>query len=300
MNLNQLYYFRTLAEFEHYTRASEKLNIAQPTLSHAISSMEKELGTQLFEKHGRNVVLTKYGKIYMFYVENAISQLELGKNQIERMVSIGGGHMEIAYISTLGTDFIPNLISGFLGKPENKNISFSCYEGNSKNLVQDLKKEKYDMIFCSKIEGEPDIEFIPIYKQGIVVIVPENHELSEKESTTMEEIYKYPLITYTKDSNMRKIIDRLFCKAQHIPNIICQMEDVNSIAGLVSANQGIAIIADNLSVENYNVKKLKFDTIYSERTIYIAYMINRYLPQVVSSFRDYIVSYMDDKKKEEI
>lgn len=90
MNLNQLYYFKTLAELEHYTKAAEKLNISQPTLSHSISSMEKELGANLFEKQGRNVVLTKYGRIYMFYVENALTQLELGKNQIERLVSEGG------------------------------------------------------------------------------------------------------------------------------------------------------------------------------------------------------------------
>ena len=68
MNLNQLYYFRTLAELEHYTKAAEKLNISQPTLSHSIAAMEKELGANLFEKQGRNVVLTKYGRIYIFYV----------------------------------------------------------------------------------------------------------------------------------------------------------------------------------------------------------------------------------------
>ncbi len=53
MNLNQLYYFKTLAELEHYTKAAEKLNISQPTLSHSISSMEKELGANLFEKQGQ-------------------------------------------------------------------------------------------------------------------------------------------------------------------------------------------------------------------------------------------------------
>ena len=100
MNLNQLYYFKTLAELEHYTKAAEKLNISQPTLSHSISSMEKELGANLFEKQGRNVVLTKYGRIYMFYVENALTQLELGKNQIERLVSEGGGHVGLAYMTS--------------------------------------------------------------------------------------------------------------------------------------------------------------------------------------------------------
>ena len=125
MNLNQLYYFRTLAELEHYTKAAEKLNISQPTLSHSIAAMEKELGANLFEKQGRNVVLTKYGRIYIFYVENALTQLELGKNQIERLVSEGGGHVGLAYMTSVGTNFMPKLISDFLDDPQNKNISFS-------------------------------------------------------------------------------------------------------------------------------------------------------------------------------
>ena len=64
MNLNQLHYFVTLAHIEHYTRAAEMLSITQPSLSHAISMLEQELETNLFEKRGRNVVLTKYGKVF--------------------------------------------------------------------------------------------------------------------------------------------------------------------------------------------------------------------------------------------
>ena len=70
MNLNQLYYFSKLAEVEHYTKAAEALDISQPSLSHAIGSLEKELGTKLFEKQGRNVALTKYGRIFRNTLKN--------------------------------------------------------------------------------------------------------------------------------------------------------------------------------------------------------------------------------------
>ena len=66
MNLNYLRYFRVLAKLEHYTKAAEELSITQPSLSHAMSSLEKDLGTYLFERDGRNIKLTKYGKIYYF------------------------------------------------------------------------------------------------------------------------------------------------------------------------------------------------------------------------------------------
>ena len=76
MNLNQLQYFKILAQEEHYTRAAQMLSITQPSLSHAIAQLEEELGTRLFEKKGRNIVLTRYGKLFLPYVEESLKVLE--------------------------------------------------------------------------------------------------------------------------------------------------------------------------------------------------------------------------------
>ncbi len=62
MNLYHLRYFVTLAQYEHYTRAAQELMITQPSLSHAIAAMEEELKVKLFEKEGRNIVLTRFGQ----------------------------------------------------------------------------------------------------------------------------------------------------------------------------------------------------------------------------------------------
>ena len=85
MNLNQLHYFAKLAEVEHYTKAAEELSISQPSLSHAVSALEKEIGTRLFEKQGRGVVLTKYGKIFKEYVDEAIHSLDTGVKKVQSM-----------------------------------------------------------------------------------------------------------------------------------------------------------------------------------------------------------------------
>ena len=83
MNLNHLSYFRVLAKLEHYTQAAEELSITQPSLSHAMSTLKEDLGTYLFEKQGRNIKLTKYGKIYFEYVDRALSELEKEKKRLE-------------------------------------------------------------------------------------------------------------------------------------------------------------------------------------------------------------------------
>ena len=78
MNLSQLYYFRKLAELQHYAKAAKELYITQPSLSNAISSLEQELGVSLFQKTGRNIHLTKYGAEFLAYVTLGLVQIGTG------------------------------------------------------------------------------------------------------------------------------------------------------------------------------------------------------------------------------
>ena len=87
------------------------------------------------------------------------------------------------------------------------------------------------------------------------VVFAEGHPLEDRKKVTIQDICPYPLISYTKESGMRRIIDDMFTKAQIMPNILCQFEDVNSMAGLVEKNQGIAIVTDSQALRNYNVTK---------------------------------------------
>lgn len=83
MNLYHLRYFVTLARMEHYTRAADLLAITQPSLSHAISSLESELGVKLFKKNGRNVTLTKYGKSFLTDAEDILQKLDTSVGNLQ-------------------------------------------------------------------------------------------------------------------------------------------------------------------------------------------------------------------------
>ena len=107
MNLNHLYYFKMLAETEHYTQAANMLDITQPSLSHAISQLENELNCYLFEKQGRNIRLTKYGKIFYEYVTKGLSEIELGQKKIDAITSPNQGWINLAFIYTLGYRYVP-------------------------------------------------------------------------------------------------------------------------------------------------------------------------------------------------
>ena len=181
MNLNHLHYFRVLAKLEHYTKAAEQLSITQPSLSHAISLLEKELGVALFEKQGRNIRLTKYGHFFLSYVERGLDELALGEAKLKELAGHTCGIVKLGFMDGLGATFVPSIIEQFLKQECYQTARFSLGQDTSLRLIQDLKQSTYDLVLCSYIEEEADIEFIPIIPQEFVLIVSKNHPLANQD-----------------------------------------------------------------------------------------------------------------------
>ena len=142
MNLSQLQYFKVLAQEEHYTRAAQMLSITQPSLSHAISQLEQELGTRLFEKKGRNVVLTRYGKMFLPYVEESLKVLNEGAQRIQEVNGSRHGIIHLAYIYTMGSEFVPKLVRKFLDAYPDYDIEFHFTVGTTGEIIDGLKDDK--------------------------------------------------------------------------------------------------------------------------------------------------------------
>lgn len=288
MNLNQLYYFKTIANLQHFRIASERLNVSQPSLSASMSSLEKELGVVLFEKQGRNIKLTKYGKIFLEYVENSLETLDVGINKIKTLTNNTGGNIDIAYVFPLAPSYIPKIVRKFLDENENKNISFTFKQGLTSEIVDGLKNSKYDLGFCSYIENEENIIFEPIIEQELVLIAPKNHPLSNKKEINIKEIEKYEVIVYFKKSGLGQLTYKIFNDNNINPNIIFEGENEHSILGLVAENFGIALVGKTPLLKNSNVKQIKVKELDYKRYIYLAYVKNRYFPPAVKKFLEYV------------
>ena len=180
MTLNQLGYFYQAAVLQHFNQAAEKINISEPSLSRSITALENELGVTLFEKRGRNVTLTKAGEIFLEHVTQILDDVTRASNKMQQ-IATNGGHIDIAYVSPLAREFIPNTVRSFLSLEQNKNITFHFFQDITSMNIEGLKKGSYDLIFGSYSANEPNIEFIPIIKQDLVAILPIGHPLCKKD-----------------------------------------------------------------------------------------------------------------------
>ena len=84
MTLNQLGYFYHAAVLQHFNQAAEKMNISEPSLSRSIAALEDELGVTLFEKRGRNVILTKAGEIFLEHATQILDDVKRAENKMHR------------------------------------------------------------------------------------------------------------------------------------------------------------------------------------------------------------------------
>lgn len=270
MNLNHLHYFRVLAKTEHYTQAANQLDITQPSLSHAIAALEKDLGCYLFEKQGRNIKLTKYGRIFYEYIDKGLQEVDLGERRLRELTSQENGWIDLAFIYTLGSHYVPHLLQSFLAQSQNRKIKFSLKQGNTTEILQGLKEEKYDVAFCSYVDNQPDINFLPIAQEEVVAIVSRSHPLAVHDSVDLARLKEETFVYYDRQSGIRPLLDSLFEQVGIEPNIICEVEEDSAVIGLVAINYGIALVPNIAMLEQFPVKKLTITNPPHERYIYLA------------------------------
>ena len=247
-----------------------------------------ELGVTLFEKRGRNVTLTKAGEIFLEHVTQILDDVTRASNKMQQ-IATNGGHIDIAYVSPLAREFIPNTVRSFLSLEQNKNITFHFFQDITSMNIEGLKKGSYDLIFGSYSANEPNIEFIPIIKQDLVAILPIGHPLCKKDEIEAGDFQKYPVLGYARHSGLGKYTRNFFKEHGVLPNFICESPDENGIASLVAKDFGIALVADvdTIHRDDICIRPLISQETFSH-TVYMGYMRGKYQLPAVQRFIQFV------------
>ncbi len=289
MTLNQMTYFYEAAKLQHFNRAAEKLHISEPSLSRSISSLEDELGVVLFERSGRNVVLTKTGEVLFDHVERILHEISLADRKMQQF-SGTGGHIDLAYVAPLATSFIPKICRSFLDEDINKDVTFNFHQDITSKNIEGLKSGDYDIIFGSYVKDETNIKFIPIVQQEMVVIMPKGHPLEKEETVSSNIFEEFPVLGYPRNSGLGRLTRDFFSQHNVNPTFIAESPDEIGIASLVASDFGIALVADvdPIHRKDVSIRRLVPDERLSH-TVYIAYMKGRYQIPAVKRMIDYIL-----------
>lgn len=288
MTLQQLLYFVKMSYTLHYTRAAEQLNISQPSLSYALSELSKELGVQLFEKTGKKVSLTEYGDAFLPYAESALNILSQGEMQLTNMRAPSNGYINLGYIYSVSFDAIPYLMDKFYIYQGNRNIHFNFQVNMTNLLIEKLLDGTLDVVMAPLPETvDEHIEFIPVFKQELYLVVYNDHPLAKHKSVTIEDFKNEKFIMINKNTDLSLQTDSLFKGHNLIPDIAFKVDECNSMAAFVGAKLGITIMPKIPSLDSYKVTAIPFKGRSITRTIYLLWNNRNQLTPALKSFLNY-------------
>lgn len=290
MNLFHLRYFVQLAHTQHYTQTARELSISQPSLSHAISQLEDELGVPLFERSGRNTVLTSFGLEFLDCAEATLSTLDRGIQSLQRSAR-GEGLIRLGLLRTLGVDYVPRLAGEFLRANPGKNIQFTFSTGVTQNLAEDLAARKFDLVFSSLPPEQFGLTAVPVAQQDLVLIVPRNHPLASRHAVDLRDTLPYPQVFFSPVAGLRHVVDELFRQIDGTPQIAYETEEDQVVAGLVAQGFGIAVVPYMEILLRLDVKILQISYPAWERNFYMVHDEKVFLSPAAQSFRQFVLDH---------
>ena len=293
MNLDYLRYFVKLAQVGHYTRASEQLNISQPSLSHAVRQLEEELGVPLFERQGRNTQLTQLGAEFLDCAARTLATLDEGVTSLRRKAR-GEGLIRLGFLRVLGTDYVPRLAARFLAAHPDRQLQFTFHSGRTQELLEGLADRRYDLVFCSRPAPELGLTAVPVRAQGLVLIVPPGHPLAGRAGVSLAEAAPYPMVCFSRDSGLRAVVDELFDALGVCPQVAWETEEDQVVAGLVAQGFGIAVVPEMDVLHQLDLVALPITAPPYRRDFFLVHDDRLFLSPAAREFRQFVLSGEDE------
>ncbi|WP_040413487.1 LysR family transcriptional regulator [Desulfosporosinus sp. OT] len=295
MEWTQLQYFQTVAQMQHFTNAAEALSISQPALSRSVARLEEELGVPLFERQGRTVSLNTYGQIFLNRVNRAIQEITIGQQEIQDLVDPLKGSVSLGFIHSQGSNLVPDLLGLF--RKNFPDIRFMLSQNVTNQILDQLEAGEIDFCFCSQPFSRENIHWIQLLTEEIILIVPKEHPHAKRSTVNLQELSEEPFITFKTELSLGETIYRIFKEAGFSPKVTFEGEEVGTVAGLVAAKLGIALIPKIRTFEMMGISQVHVSEPQCQRIIGMAWVEGRYVSPAAKHFKEFVLEHFENANR---
>lgn len=297
MEIRQLHYFVTVVEQSTFTAAASLLHLSQPSLSASIKNLEEKLGFTLLDRSTRHLQLTKEGKILYEEAKKLITHFEHVKDEMDRLKHQGPLELSIGLIES-SEFWVPKILTTF--REEYTDVHIRLLEVLSlKDVEEALNSFHVHLAITNQYINNKDIKTIPIYEEKLVTLLPPHHPLIDAPFITMNQLRDEDFIISKEGFQTREDILNAFRKSGIKPRIQFEIERFETACSLVEDGLGITVVPENYvkysQKHTYHIKQI--DDANISRTVYLAYVKNRYLPPIVMRFIEIVKAFFNHPLK---
>jgi len=248
MELRHLRYFVAVAEEMNFSRAAQRLYIAQPPLSNQIKQLEEELGVKLFDRRRGGVRLTEAGQLLLEEARQVLVQLDQTTRMVGRVGSGKVGRLTLGFVPSASNNILPRFLQAF--REDFPDVELYLHEMNPDQLVDRLHDKRIDVAFFYLPFEDSTLDFKPVLREPLVVALPESHPLAAQPEVDLQALSEEPFILHARYQMMDGLYSQVMevCRqAGFIPRAV-QKEVwlMQTIVGLVAGDIGVALVPASL------------------------------------------------------
>jgi DNA-binding transcriptional LysR family regulator len=238
MELYQIGYFIEIARQRSFTRAAERLRMAQPALSQQMKNLEAELGTELLIRGRKETQLTAAGKALLPRAEALLAQAEAAKVVVSDVAGLRGGRLVIAAIPSVSACLLPAVIREFSRR--HRKVALQLIESSSERVAESVESGQADIGFLQLPASKTAFNTQVIVSEPFVLLAARKHPTAKQPAVMLKQLAGESFIFYK--GRARDTALEACRKAGFEPRIACESGELETVRALVTAGLGLAIV----------------------------------------------------------
>lgn len=302
MTLQQLKYVIAIAECGSITQAAQRLLVAQPSLSKAVSELEREMGVTIFYRTNRGVSLSNDGAKFLSYARQVVEQSDL----LEQHYKHGNFVRRVFSISSQHYAFVVNAFVALVKEHNAQRYDFTLRESRTHDIIEDVRTSRSELgvLFLSAFNREvllriihnADLEFTSLFTARPHVFVSRKNPLAQRAEVALDDLKPFPRLTYEQGTNNSfYYAEELHSTEESPKNIV--VTDRATLFNLLIGLDGYTISSGILS-SDLNGTDIVAIPLISDETMEVGYVAPTDRPlspmgeRYLGHLRRYIASYM--------
>ncbi|MBI4002588.1 MAG: LysR family transcriptional regulator [Nitrospira defluvii] len=284
MELRQIHYFMAVATHQNFTRAAEHVHVSQPSLSVQIGGLERELGTPLFDRLSRKVILTQAGELFRVHAERALRELEQAAHVVHELHGAMRGRLVVGALSTVNSYLITPLVSRF--KQRFPDIQLQVNAQPSSEVVSGVLANRLDIGICLLPLTHPQLTIVPLLEERLALVAPAGMKIG-KRRIRMQDLASLPLVLMPADYCLRKMVEAECAKAGVHPKVVLEMSSPEGILQAVAEGTGATILPELYVRSRLSGGDLQLVDLYDptpRHAVGLAYLTKRYRSLAAEEF----------------
>ncbi|HVU74674.1 MAG TPA: LysR substrate-binding domain-containing protein [Mycobacteriales bacterium] len=240
MELQQLRYVVAVTEERGFTRAAQRLRVAQPSVSAQVKALEEELGAELFVRARSGATLTGAGEVFLPWARQVLADIEAGRAGVRELLGLRRGRLALGATPSLATAVLPTVLTTF--RERYPGVDLSLRQAGSRDLVSGVADGTLDLALLILPVRDRRVATRALAEEELVLAVPRTHALARRRTVTVADLRDLPLIVTREGYDVREVTLTMCRAAGFEPTLALEGGEMDGVLALAAAGLGAAVV----------------------------------------------------------